>query len=396
MNPHTSGTTVTIVTPSYNQGHFIRATIESVLSQDYPCVEYIVMDGGSTDQTASVVKDYASRLTFVSEADRGQSHAINKGFRRGQGTILAWLNSDDVYLPGAISTAMRAFSTRPASGMVYGEGYVIDRDGEVQGRFPHSRPFDLWRLVHLSDYILQQSAFYCRAALDDVGYVDEELRYGLDWDLFIRIGMKYEVSYIPEYLGCIREYAETKSSQGGFVRARELHALLRKHTGQRLPPGSIVYTGETCVRLWRSWLERSTLPGMGPLVRAGSFVLQLVAGQVIGQTLQHAQRLYDDGWAGHPLRFMLPAGAGSLALVGHIPSWARRLHGQQLAIYANGRLLGRYAAPIGDFELCVPVPPELEGAPLHLEVAASRSFRPARLTGDRRRLAFLLSEIRWH
>ena len=90
---------VTIVTPSYNQGNFIRATIESVLSQNYPHVQYIIMDGGSTDETASVVKDYASRLTFISEKDRGQSHAINKGFRMAQGSILAWLNSDDLYLP---------------------------------------------------------------------------------------------------------------------------------------------------------------------------------------------------------------------------------------------------------------------------------------------------------
>src|SRR5882762_1034753 len=87
---------VTVVTPSYNQGHFIRATIESVLSQDYPNLEYIIMDGGSTDATAAVAKDYASRLTFISEKDRGQSHAINKGFHMAQGSILAWLNSDDL------------------------------------------------------------------------------------------------------------------------------------------------------------------------------------------------------------------------------------------------------------------------------------------------------------
>ena len=93
------------------------------------------MDGGSTDETASVVKDYASRLTFVTERDRGQSHAINKGFRQGSGSIRAWINSDDVYLPGAISAAVRAFGANPHSGMVYGEGYVMDRDGIVQGRF---------------------------------------------------------------------------------------------------------------------------------------------------------------------------------------------------------------------------------------------------------------------
>ena len=116
-----SGPLVTVVTPSYNQGHYIRATIESVLSQDYPNLEYIIMDGGSTDATASVVKDYASRLTFISERDRGQSHAINKGFQRARGTIVSWLNSDDIYLPGAIGKAVEAFERNPAAGAVYGE-----------------------------------------------------------------------------------------------------------------------------------------------------------------------------------------------------------------------------------------------------------------------------------
>src|SRR5450432_4663135 len=126
-----SGPLVTVVTPSYNQGHFIRATIESVLSQDYPQVEYIIMDGGSTDQTASVVRDYASRLTFISEKDRGQSHAINKGFQMAKGSILAWLNSDDFYLPGSIGTAVDSLQGNAAAGAVYGEGYLIDRSGNT-------------------------------------------------------------------------------------------------------------------------------------------------------------------------------------------------------------------------------------------------------------------------
>jgi len=391
----TSPPVVTIVTPSYNHGHFIRATIESVLSQDYPNVEYIVMDGGSTDQTASVVRDYASRLTFVSQRDRGQSHAINEGFHRGAGEILAWLNSDDVYLPGAISTAVRAFSSNPASGMVYGEGYVIDRDGKLQGRFPHTRPFDLWRLVYLSDYILQQAAYFRRSALDRVGYLDENLHYSMDWDCFIRIGMAYPVSYIPEYLGCIRVYDETKSMSGGVVRACELHGLLRRHTGMRLPPGSIVYGGETYWRLWHSWLGQHTPAYLGLLARAGRTALQLAASLIIGRTIEHAQCLYADGWAGDRLRFMLPCGEGSFLVAGSIPGWAKELRDQQLAIRANGCPLGNHRVPLGDFHFLVPVPDELKGNPLRIEIRASRFFRPAPLRGDYRRLAFLLNEIRW-
>ena len=121
---------VTIVTPSYNQGRFIRATIESVLAQDYPAIEYIIMDGGSTDETAAIASEYNERLTFISEPDRGQSHAVNKGFRMARGEIVNWINSDDVILPGAVGHAVRALTQHPRVGAVYGEGYTIDRDGK--------------------------------------------------------------------------------------------------------------------------------------------------------------------------------------------------------------------------------------------------------------------------
>lgn len=386
---------VTIVTPSYNQGHFIRATIESVLSQDYQGLEYIVMDGGSTDETASVVKDYASRLTFISKRDRGQSHAINEGFQLGQGDILAWINSDDVLLPGAVPAAVRAFHANPNCGMIYGEGYIMDRNGNMEGRFPHSQPFDLWRLVHLSDYILQQATYFDRAALERVGYLDEALHYGMDWDIFIRIAKKFPVCYIPEYLGCIRVYEETKSSAGGLLRARELHRLLRKHTGMRLPPGSIVYGGETYSRLWRSWLEQHTPKSLQLLSCAAQRVLQLTFGVAIQQTIEHAQGLYPDGWASDKLRLMLPSGEGSFVTSGHIPTWADGLHGQRLTIRANGLVLGQYEVPAGDFDLCVPAPCAINGDPLRIEVTAARSFRPTAPSEDRRRLAFLLKGIRW-
>ena len=238
MNGLDSNPLVTVVTPSYNQGRFIRATIESVLSQSYPNLEYIIMDGGSTDETAAVVKDYASRLTFISEKDRGQSHAINKGFRMAGGSILSWLNSDDLYLPGAIQAAVDAFESSPGAGAVYGEGYLIDRDGDITARFPCTEPFNLWKFVHLSDYILQQTVYFRRDALDQVGYLDETLHYSMDWDILIRIGLRYPMVYIPEYMGCLREYAEAKTFAGGIRRAREIHNMLRRHTGMRIPPGT--------------------------------------------------------------------------------------------------------------------------------------------------------------
>lgn len=179
---------MTIVTPSYNQGEFIRATIESVLAQDYPRLEYIIMDGGSTDQTAAIVGEYAGRLTWISEKDRGQAHAINKGFAMATGEIVAWLNSDDILLPGAVARAVNAFAAAPPGvGAIYGEGYLLDREGRITRRFPATEPFNLWKLTYLSDYILQQSVFFRRAAIEEIGWLDENLHYALDWDLLIRL-----------------------------------------------------------------------------------------------------------------------------------------------------------------------------------------------------------------
>lgn len=385
---------VTVVTPSYNQGRFIRATIESVLCQDYPNLEYIVMDGGSTDETASVVKDYASRLTFISEKDRGQSHAINKGFRMGRGSILSWLNSDDLYLPGAVAAAVRALSANPSAGAVYGEGNLIDGSGAVTGRFRCTEPFNLWKLVWLSDYILQQTVYFRREVLDQVGYLDEALHYTMDWDILIRIGSRYPLVYIPEEMGCLREYPEAKSFSGGRPRVQEIRDLLRRHTGRRFPPGYLTYALETYQQMCCAVIQRAfgrIKPVAGPLQAA----VRLIAGTVIARTMLHAQGLYDGGWAGRSLRYMLPPGEGDLLIEGSLPHWPV-LRGQTLHIVANGRPLALLDVAPGDFAAAIAPPPELRANTLHLTITASRWRAPGLgLRGGRKRLAFLLKSIRW-
>jgi len=395
-NDMTGWPIVSVVTPSYNQGRFIRATIESVLSQDYPNLEYIVMDGGSTDETAAIVREYGGRLLFVSKPDRGQSQAINDGFRLAKGSVLAWLNSDDVLLPGAIGAAVRALRGNPNAGLVYGDGYVIDTDGNVTGRFPHTREPDLWRLVHLSDYILQQAVFFRREVLDDVGYVDESLHYGLDWDLFIRIGLKYPLVHIPECLGSIREYPETKSSSGGAERVRELHALLRKHTGLALPPGSIVYGLDTYSALGCQAIRRRTPRLAKPVGAVIERAVRFVAGNVIGHTLLHSQGLYADGWAGKTLLYMLRSGCRSVLIEGSVPEGVPQLRGQALRVECNGRRLGRFALPSGEFRIEFEVPADMRGQALRLRIVARRSFVAPPVPGerDRCRVAYRLGSIR--
>jgi hypothetical protein len=387
---------VTVVTPSYNQGRFIRATIESVLSQNYPRLEYIVMDGGSTDETSSVVKDYASRLTYISERDKGQSHAINKGFRMARGEIVSWLNSDDLYLPGAVREAVGGFQRNPVAGAVYGEGYLIGPEGQITSRFPYTEPLNLWKLVHLSDYILQQTVYFRKGVLDDIGYLDEDLHYTMDWDILIRIASKYPLEYIPTYMGCLREHGEAKTSAGGEPRIRELRAFLQRHTGRRVPPGYIVYGLDTYQRIWCERIAKALPPALAPLSNRMQSLVRVAAGTVIGRTVCHAQGLYGDGWAARLLRYMLPPGSGTLVLEGALPPW-KGLRGQALRIHANGRCLGEMPVDYGDFRIWVDVPGELQHRLLDLTICARRSVRAGWFPWrkDRRRLAYQLSGIRW-
>ncbi|HEU0120139.1 MAG TPA: glycosyltransferase family 2 protein [Bryobacteraceae bacterium] len=380
---------VTIVTPSYNQGHFIAATIESVLTQDYPHIEYIIMDGASTDGTAEAVRPYADRLTFISEKDRGQTHAINKGLRRAKGEIVAYLNSDDTLLPGAVSRAVAALEAHPEAGAIYGDGFQIDYDGNVKQKFPFTEPFNLWKLTFVLDYVLQQSVFFRRRCVESVGWFNEELHFGMDWDILVRLGKQYGLVYIPETLGCLREYDAAKSFAGGAKRFAELSRLLRAQTGEPYPPGWWFYGLDTYDKIWSERIRRWA---PGPLGRYVAMRTVHVCRYVIDREQHHSQGLYADGWAADTLHWMMPACYRRAVVRGSIPDWAPGLRRQRLRVYVNGELAAEHAPGPGEFtiplDLHGPGPPRATV----LRVEAELGVVPSRegVGHDGRRLSWRL------
>jgi glycosyltransferase involved in cell wall biosynthesis len=220
---------VSIITPSYNQGIFIRETIESVLTQSYPYIEYIVVDGGSADDTPDILRSYGDRIIWVSEKDKGQADAVNKGLKMAKGEIIGWLNSDDTYLPEAVQKAVDYLQKRSWIDMVYGEGYYTDKDGQITDRYETER-FDRERLAETC-YICQPTAFFRRAAAERVGWLDERLQLCMDYELWIKIALTGRIAYLPEYLATSRLYEENKTmSRKGEV-YREVCATVKKHFG---------------------------------------------------------------------------------------------------------------------------------------------------------------------
>lgn len=200
---------VSIITPSFNQGEYIEETINSVINQDYPNFEHIVVDGGSTDNTLDVLKKYGHNIRWLSEKDKGQADAIDKGIRMAKGEIVSWLNSDDILLPGALKEVVGGFERCPDVKMIYGKAYFIDTSGENIGRYP-TEPFDFQRLA-MFNFICQPSTFFKREDYHDIGGLDLELSYSLDYDLWIRIADKFQVAYLPVWLSGYRLHVESKT-----------------------------------------------------------------------------------------------------------------------------------------------------------------------------------------
>ena len=232
MNP-----LITIVTPSYNHEQFIEATIQSVLTQDYSPIEYIIMDGGSTDGTLDILRKYEDRLTWYSEPDKGQGDAINKGFRHATGEIWGWLNSDDLLMPGALKTVSQFFQNHLDAYFVYGDAEAITLDGKPAGMRTHIRPTDFDKLLNIGDFIVQPAAFWRAELWRTVGELDLQWQYVLDYEYWIRAARRYQLHYIPQPLAQERIYAAAKTFRGGIERAAELDQMPRRFGGDGIPQG---------------------------------------------------------------------------------------------------------------------------------------------------------------
>jgi len=220
---------VTIVTPSFNMERYLPRTIESVLTQDYPNIEYIVMDGASTDGTHEILKAYGGRLQYFSEPDKGPSDAVHKGFQHAHGEILAWMGADDIYLPGAVRLGVEALLARPEIDVIYGEGYWIDEQGAVISRYP-TLPFDA-TVFERDCFICQPASFFRASAYRRCG-LDPDVNMSFDYDLWIRMakqGIRFQM--IPPYLAGSRMHHGAKTLNERDVVFQASIGLLQRHYG---------------------------------------------------------------------------------------------------------------------------------------------------------------------
>lgn len=231
---------ISIVTPSLNQGEFLKQTIQSVLLQEYPNLEYIVMDGGSSDNTLDILRSCSGQVKWVSEKDKGQADAINKGLRMASGDIVAYLNADDLLLAGALEKVARTFMEFAHAMWVTGRCRIITETGQ-ETRKPITVYKNLWLRVHrpsflfITDYVSQPATFWRASLLGELGYLDESLHYALDYEYFLRLNSKYPLVILPDTLAAFRVHSQSKNANAFHrnVYVEEDRIAVYRHTGSK-------------------------------------------------------------------------------------------------------------------------------------------------------------------
>jgi len=247
---------ISVVVPSFNQAKFIEQTLDSLLAEGFPHLEVVVVDGASTDATADVLRAFGPRLSsWVSEPDNGQADAINKGFRRSTGEIMAWLNSDDMIVPGTLHRVARFFAENPDVDVVYGDRILVDEEGRDIGRWV--LPGHSGSLLKWVDFVPQETLYWRRRAWQAIGgAVDERLRFAVDWDILLRFskaGLKF--AHIPEFLGIFRIHATQKTSSVIATTGREEMTALRRRELGFAPSRSLIILRALPYLLRSRWRE---------------------------------------------------------------------------------------------------------------------------------------------
>ncbi|MCA2969805.1 MAG: glycosyltransferase [Acidobacteriaceae bacterium] len=385
-----------IVTPTYNMAQFLEETIESVLSQDYPHVDYVVMDAGSKDGSVDILRKYGERFRWVSEKDRGQADAVNKGYHATSGEIFTFLNSDDTYLPGALGTIARHFKANPGVGLIYGEAYHVKLDGEIIAPYP-TQPFDL-RTLNAQCYICQPAAFMLREAFLNAGMMNVDMHFALDYELWIRIAKRYGVRKVDEYLATSRMHMDNKTLSKRRLVYQEILSTVK--TQFRYAPYEWI-NGYACYLLDRKdqYFDRSkpslasyalTL-GLGMYHNPGErkrFFAEWRENTGFGGKFTGR---WEDGWISGLWRSEqeIPAAATHLVLTGK--HWAPG-GPLVLTVKMNGREVGRLESGPGAYRLSAPLPGGLSGTTCRMEVATNRTWRPKQ-NGDYRQLGCVVDRV---
>jgi glycosyltransferase involved in cell wall biosynthesis len=236
---------ISIVTPSYNQGKFIERTILSILNQDYKNFEYIIMDGGSTDETLEILKKYDDKIIWKSEKDNGQSDAINKGIKMTTGEIIAYLNSDDTYEPGALKKVAEFFENNPDKKWVYGKCKIInEKDQEIRKWITAYKNFLLknysYKKLLTENFISQPATLWRKELHQELGYFNEKENFCMDYEFWLRLGEKYDAGVIDDYLANFRYYSNSKSGAVNKQQFRDQLRLAQKY-GQAHPTSLLIH-----------------------------------------------------------------------------------------------------------------------------------------------------------
>jgi glycosyltransferase involved in cell wall biosynthesis len=259
---------LTIVVPSFNASAFIAATLKSIIEQSYPDLEILVSDGGSTDGTQEILRRFGHRIRWISEKDAGQSDAINKGLRVASGEIVAWLNSNDLFLPGSLLKVGSYFVNHPEVGFVFGKAKLLSESGEILGDYEEAGKQkeisqEMTRLNAVSNghfdrllnyhpgWVPQMTAFWRTALSRELGYLETDLHYAMDYEYWLRLGTKGRIHFIDEYLGAFRLHGNAKSSDAKEL-WREILSVRWQYRGR-----FFCHLHEVFLRLaWRGLVRR--------------------------------------------------------------------------------------------------------------------------------------------